>query len=161
MVLICEEWAVLEKVDPFFSLYTSITAEMVLVMFPAWKPCVWLLLGKIGICIYFWSTSKLKSFQPALGLKLKFLVWGNLARLAIMGWLPWASPHCRASQGPAPANLGSLGGVVRSPNWGHLSKPSFYQKFSAQVFELRSADTCNTKDVVCFFCLQVPKSVFF
>lgn len=74
MILICEEWAVLEKVDQFFfSVHLHHNRNG-----PGNFPCL-LVLGKIGISIYFWSTSKLQSFQPALDLKLKFLVWGLLS----------------------------------------------------------------------------------
>lgn len=49
---------------------------------------------------------------------------------------------------------------MRSPNWGRLSKPSSYQVFLSDA-QPRSADNCNTKDALCFFCVQAPESVFF
>lgn len=50
------------------------------------------------------------------------------------GMIPWASLHCRASQGPAPASLGGVGG---SPNLG-----SFVQ-------------TLFLSEIFCFFCSGV------
>lgn len=68
---------------------------------------------------YFWSTSKLQSFQPALDLKLKFLDWGNLAHFAMMGRLPWASLHCRASQSTCKPGLpGSCCKVTKLGSFG-------------------------------------------
>lgn len=142
----------------FFSQCTSITAEMVLVMFLAWKVNVWLVLGKVKFALYFWSTGKFQSFQPALDLKLKFLVWGNLAHFAIMGWFPWARLHCRASlQAWAPWEVlqGHQAGVI-CPN------PLFIRCWG--VFIRCSAKICwylQHKRCFVFLLLAGPRVSFF
>lgn len=108
---------------------------------------------------YFWSTSKLQSFQPALDLKLKFLDWGNLAHFAMMGRLPWASLHCRASQSTCKPGLpGSCCKVTKLGSFGQtlFLAEIFYSGVWAKICWYLQHKRC-----LVFLLLEGPKVRFF
>lgn len=108
---------------------------------------------------YFWSTSKLQSFQPALDLKLKFLDWGNLAHFAMMGRLPWAILHCRASQSTCKPGL--PGSCCKVTKLGSFGQTLFLAEIFCSGVWAKICWYLQHKRCLVFLLLEGPKVSFF